>query len=405
MIKKFVTLLVCLLFLPIVILFSQENININGQIRYRFERTKKGFDKETHATNNNYLRTRINLFYQPTSNLNAFFQLQDSRIFGEENNTLDGSARRLDMHQVYLNIDSLFQIPLSLQLGRFEAAYGNERLIGAVGWHNVGRSFDGGTLVYKSDLGSIDLFSFQIKNKYQTIHKKDLFFLGIWGNLKLTDYLKTDFYILKRKEPGCYNLNEHTLGLNISGNFGNLKAIMEAAYQTGRLDSLRDISASLLAINLKYGFPDISLRPEILAGIDYLSGDDNIEDKSYTVFNTLYATNHKFYGIMDYFIDIPVQTGGYGLTDINAGISAVYYKNSKVQMRYHRFISSKKYFLPDNSHSGSFGDEIDIIVNYWYNQFLIIETGGGLFFPGTIFKATRGRDTDSFFYVSFLANL
>jgi hypothetical protein len=144
---------------------------------------------------------------------------------------------------------------------------------------------------------------------------------------------------------------------------------------------------------------------EIQTGIDYLSGDDNIDGKTYKVFNTLYSTNHKFYGIMDYFIDIPEPTGGYGLTDIFAGLSAVFYKKSKAQMRYHRFLSSKKYLLPNNSQASTFGDEIDIIVNYMYNKFLKIEAGGGLFFPGTIFKATNGKGTGSFFYWSFLANL
>ena len=44
-------------------------------------------------------------------------------------------------------------------------------------------------------------------------------------------------------------------------------------------------------------------------------------DKKYNVFNTLYATNHKYYGFMDYFIDIPRHTYGLGLIDIHAKAS------------------------------------------------------------------------------------
>ena len=176
MIKKFVILLICFLLLSIFTLFSQKTININGQIRYRYELTDKDFDNDIKPNNFNLLRTRIGLSYRPSSNFNAFFQLQDSRIMGEENGTLDGSAKRLDMHQAYMNIDSLFQIPLSLKLGRSEISYSNQRLIGAVGWHNVGRSLDGATLAYESGLGPIDLFSFQINEDLMAGNIGDIYF-------------------------------------------------------------------------------------------------------------------------------------------------------------------------------------------------------------------------------------
>jgi hypothetical protein len=403
--KKFVILLICSLFLPNVTLFSQETIKINGQIRYRYELAENNFDGDSKPNNSNLLRTRIGLSYMPTSKFSTFFQLQDSRIMGEENSTLDGSAKQFDMHQAYMNIDSIFQVPLALQIGRYEVSYSNQRLIGAVGWHNIGRSLDGGTLSYRSGLGPIDLFSFQINEDLMAGNTGDIYFHGIWGNFKICEQLKTDLFILARREIGTKRLNEQTLGATISGQFGNLSGVVEAAYQIGRLDSSRDISASLVAVNLTYALPDVVLKPSILAGIDYLSGDDNTDDGTYKVFNTLYATNHKFYGIMDYFLNIPIHTGGYGLTDINAGVSANLCEKSKIIMRYHRFMSSKKYLLPDSSQGSTFGDEIDLIVNYRYNKILKIEAGGGLFIPGEIFKATRGKDNGLFVYLSVLANL
>ncbi len=69
----------------------------------------------------------------------------------------------------------------------------------------------------------------------------------------------------------------------------------------------------MFALNIKYKF-DSPVKPTIGVGIDYLSGDDGTDD-DYNVFNTLYATNHKYYGFMDYFINLPNDTYGKGLMD------------------------------------------------------------------------------------------
>ena len=53
----------------------------------------------------------------------------------------------------------------------------------------------------------------------------------------------------------------------------------------------------------------------IAAQLDYLSGDDDPTDATTNAFNTLYATNHKFYGYMDYFLFIPQQLDQAGLVD------------------------------------------------------------------------------------------
>ncbi|WDT78408.1 MAG: hypothetical protein MPW14_14475 [Candidatus Manganitrophus sp.] len=52
-----------------------------------------------------------------------------------------------------------------------------------------------------------------------------------------------------------------------------------------------------------------------MAGYEVLSGDDSLTDDDYGVFDTLYATNHIYYGYMDYFLAIPADTQGRGLKD------------------------------------------------------------------------------------------
>lgn len=78
-----------------------------------------------------------------------------------------------------------------------------------------------------------------------------------------------------------------------------------------------DISAFMLTGSVGYTFKKSGWKPSVWIGYDYLSGTDPVDnDPDYGTFNTLFATNHKYYGYMDYFVNIPAATGGLGLQDI-----------------------------------------------------------------------------------------
>ena len=84
------------------------------------------------------LRSRLGAYITPVENVQVFLQVQDSRAFGEETiggrfNTIS-NTRNLDLHQGYLKVDDLFVDGLSAKVGRTELSYGNERLVGPVGW-------------------------------------------------------------------------------------------------------------------------------------------------------------------------------------------------------------------------------------------------------------------------------
>jgi len=49
-----------------------------------------------------------------------------TRQWGEEANTLDGSAGQLDFHQAYLKLENMFGQPFSFTAGRQELVYGSE---------------------------------------------------------------------------------------------------------------------------------------------------------------------------------------------------------------------------------------------------------------------------------------
>ena len=173
-----------LLFIMLSKSHGQEQVKLIGQIRYRYEISKRDFNKDTNPTSYNLLQTRAGLFYVPASDVAVFLQLQDSRILVEKESTLDGNAKRFDMHQAYLDIENLFHLPLALRLGRFESSFSNQRLIGAVGWNNAGRSFNGGFVAYHTTRGDITLFGYKINEQLNSGNEDDENFWGLWAALK-----------------------------------------------------------------------------------------------------------------------------------------------------------------------------------------------------------------------------
>ncbi|MFC2084867.1 alginate export family protein [Bacteroidota bacterium] len=187
---------------------SQKLIDIAGQFRYRLEMSNRDFNKNTDCNNYSLLRSRIGLLYSPIKNIKAFFQLEDSRILSEgSDNFIPSISKHLNLFQAFLEFDSLFHIPLKLRLGRSEIEYSNERLIGAVGWRNVGRSFDGLNLEFESNSILINFFSFQIQENLKPGNVEDLNFTGIWGILNLYNNLESHFFTFWREEPGKNGLS------------------------------------------------------------------------------------------------------------------------------------------------------------------------------------------------------
>jgi len=347
---------------------------LDASMRHCFEMDEKDFNSDTDLNNFGYLRSRIGFRFLPVKNVSGYIQFQDSRVMGTETSTMDGSANMLDLHQGYINVDSISGLPVGLKIGRFEANYGNQRLIGVVGWHNVGRSFDGVTFRYTSDYIDLDLFNFKVNEFQNQGNDDDVNLSGAWANLNLVKNIKSDFYVIWQRIMGRDSLNIVNLGTNIGSTFGDLKGLLELNYQTGALNPDIDIEAMMLAFNATYQLADIKFSPALSAGFEYLSGDDNPMDNKYKVFNTLYATNHKFYGISDFFLNIPLHTYDAGLTDIHLKLKLKPCEKSLFNIAFHNFSSSEEV-----NGETEFGNELDFIYNFKYNESLNIQSGYGLF--------------------------
>src|SRR6185436_14239569 len=64
----------------------------------------------------------------------------------------------IDLHQAFITIGNHKEFPLSLKLGRQELSYGEERLVGAFGWNNIGRVFDAAKVRWQNEWFGADAF-------------------------------------------------------------------------------------------------------------------------------------------------------------------------------------------------------------------------------------------------------
>jgi hypothetical protein len=380
---------------------KQVPLEFDGQIRMRSEADGRDFDSDSDPNNYTFLRTRFGVNAMPAEDVSIYVQAQDSRALGIETSTLSDESN-IDLHQAFFEVRNLWGKPIAFRGGRQELSYGHERVIGAVGWSNVGRAFDGVkiTIGRKSTL---DILAMTITERNTPaggaatpvatagIGNPDLEFAGLYyQNRRKANYLM-DLYVLaevdsRQTSPGEKDLERATIGAYNKGKLGALDFETELALQAGKITTAgirRDVLAFMLTGSLSHTF-DTSRKPTVGAGIDYLSGMEPGDDK-YMVFNTLYATNHQFYGLMDYFLDISAQTNGLGLQDImlKGGISLT--GNLRGDLHIHNFRTAK-------GSEKNLGNEVDLVLNYRHSSVFSVLFGFSIFSPGDLMEARFGSD-------------
>jgi hypothetical protein len=417
--KKTVALFIVLILIS-SISFPQQELGgewkLNGQIQLRTELDGRDFSNSTHPLSFASMRTRLGVEKSFKDLVSLFVQFQDSRVFGEEPNTLT-AIDNIDLHQGFLKLNKLFDWDWQIQAGRFEVAYGTERFFGAVGWHYVGRSFDGVRFTILPESWKLDLFGLtlyesteyignatpliypnlsELSRRYSVYGFYKNFYLDDRNNFDLLGYYEANH---QRTAGGAKISDMFTIAASHYGKYGMFKTTFEGAYQFGRYIESRNISAYLISLNLNYQTRLVDLG----IGADILSGDTpNSLDKKNS-FEATFGTNHKFYGYMDYFINIPRNTNFIGLHDfyLTGNFSP---ENSKwnFDAKLHHFMSNKSSAADENV----FGQELDLTVKYQLIKGTALSWGGSLFFPGELMKSYFGNEDVAYWtYLMITANI
>ncbi len=340
---------------------TDTELKVFGQSRVRVNTSGFDFNSDTPLSWMTEMRTRIGIKAKANEKVGAFIQLQDARILGV-NPGLDFTNNNMQMHQGYF-----WYKPCEkgwLKAGRMELGLHNQRLIGTVGWHNTGRTFEGlMTGRQLNDNVSLALVAFQAAELFDAFDNDadgnpdaDPMFYGL--NVNLAEQ-KVDlfFYYLLQQHLANYGLM--TFGAYTNNTFGaGMWYDAMFAMQSGSDDNL-DYSGMLLYLMLGKKFEN---GFGLYGGVDYTTGDDDPTDTDCKEFNNLFYTGHKFRGAMDQFLAQPAA----GLMDIFFG--GKYAVNGKWTAGgvFHMFNA-----IEDLNAAGdkNYGSEIDLFVKFAEEDF------------------------------------
>lgn len=314
--------------------------DIGGQFRARLEvkdyidtpgQTGQVAFRRNHGdANNTYLllRQKVHVGYNDDW-FGVFVEGQESSSTGDKRNP-NLESDQFDLHQGYASLGDPNHFPLLAKVGRQELSYGDERLIGAFDWNNIGRTFDAVKLRYVTGDTWVDAFAshvviprdnhFDVSDNYDT-------FSGLYASTKdLMPWQESQVYFLARNtshnapnfETGALvplpsPRDIYTPGFRFKSLPGKLHGFdydVEADYQFGRYVATagtvpnvtlgKSLKQEAYMAHLEAGYTWAeACSPRIALEFNYASGDKNSKDNTHGTFDPLFPTGHAITGIMD----------------------------------------------------------------------------------------------------------
>ena len=394
--KNICLTLVSILFLMPSLLNAQ--LTVDGEFRPRTE-YRNGYQLlRTSATEPAYFvsqRTRLSATYE-SENYTIKVAGQDVRVWGEVNQLQDNP--NLNIHEAWGQVE--VSEVLALKMGRQELVYDNQRLLGSVNWTQQGRSHDALLLKYgspESDLridigGAYNQESENIfGNDYGLNNYKFLSYLWLnksFGDLEASAIAVTDGFDVQLDKMNY----RYTYGTFLDYSNQPWQISGSAYVQQGDDAARRNISAHMFAVKGSYSFSGWQLT----AGYDYLSGGSAGDaSPARHTFSTLYATNHKFYGNMDYFLSIPADTRGGGLQDLYLGAGFTINRAAQLNLTYHNFALANEIVNPQNPTEvlkQRLGSEFDFSFSYQFTEDISFKAGYSMLFSTTSLEQLQSRN-------------
>jgi hypothetical protein len=373
-------------------------------------------------------RARLHLDFSYADWAQAFVQLQDSRALGYGNSSVqyDGNT---DLHQAWarFTIGKIF----SIKAGRQMLLYGDQRLVGALEWSNVGRTFDGLRLWVDYGTGQLDAFATVFTPDARGDLTKGTWFIGLYDSIRfLDDAITWDQYVMGLFDtPGAMPAGTLidpenptpgperslvTLGTRLALALGGVSMGVEGAYQTGyhyggfgNEDVAVDQHAYAVHGDLAYTI-DVATRPFIRFEINHASGNGTDSDRHWRRFDNLFPTNHGHYGFMDLAGWSSTLNGavGFGLSPHRIVSLAVSYWILARGSKHDGWFSAGGAELapaPDpaspSRHDDSLmlGHELDLTIDLAINRHVRIHNGFGSFVPQG-YARVRGPDIQLWAY-------
>lgn len=324
------------------------------------------------------------------------FQPQFSRTWGLDEAAGPASGGTVDpslnVHQAF------FTAPLaerfSFKLGRQELSYGDELVLGAVGWSNVGRSFDAIKLEWSMGKSQLDFFSSKLSDKNVSAPSagdKDLHGIYFSGRKDIVFLKEADVYLL--------NINDSTLNPHVDTVAYGLRLKGDVGFVDYRGEVTRQHISSQEASQFD---AEIGLNSGVFGrlGLNYFAATES--------YNQLFPTAHKWLGIGDVVSRKNIQ--GYQIKHQQAWSPKI-----KSEITYHYF---ERYSLESTAFSFSgqalgtaasteskIADEYNFILNYVHSENLNYQVGAAYFDPSAYLKQSGKNDECLFIYFQVLLKM
>ena len=422
---------------------GQTKVTIGGQLRERLEWWGKDIHGNGSQIAGSY-RARLNIKAELADGVTAVFTPQAVGYWGEGGQGLGlGEDTSFTMHEAYLLLSEPFGIKNTIvKVGRQEINLGNQRLVGAVGWSQAGRSLDGILVGYVAgDYGLAGFFYGKLNDEMERFDawavpanpEPDIdLYVATWqGKFKPFGfggtYELTDIYVNPATNALGADANVNTLYGRVTPKldmgFGKITLNGEVAVQSGDFGSA-DFEGYMFSVGAGAKFDQIMWKPSVYVGYDYYSGDDDPNDGDLDAFWSVLPTAHKWLGHADVvWANTPFyQFNGTGLENVAnqsvngfnvAGVKDLYLKTSvtptdriKVGLDIHYFKSAEDVVrLSDNKNFGNdIGWEADLEGTYKYSKNLTFSLGYNYFNPDDAMEAVTGSD-DSVHHVWAQVNI
>lgn len=418
------------------------SVEWGGQLRPRFEVNER-HDFDNNTSSDFFVSSRIRLHAKADilPNTSAFIQLQSVRTWGENtgggSNNGSGNASlspsdgdaSVGVHQAYFTLKNFAGAPVDLKVGRQEIVLDGHRLFGNTGWTQGAQTHDAALLVHSS--GNHTLIGAYVRGAdggtAAAADPADFDVYVAYGNFQgiLGGGLSLIFSAIDDEAglnsagavtAGPSDNNIYTVGARQAGQLFGLDYRGEFYYQYGGAQATAsniaafgttsagiNRSAYMFGLRLGKKFNNVMWKPSLTLWYDYLSGssDEDARTGTFSTFNTLFDTGHKFYGLMDLFL--PNQgnnTNFLGLVDYAVKTSISPAKNWKLKADFHHFQTAESANAnpvlsgqaSTRYDSNTLGNEVDLTLVHKYNANTTISAGYSYFASESLFRrvATGG---------------
>ncbi len=415
------------------------DLDVTGMIRFRPEfRNNDDFNSATDdhvdAVSQRAL-LKVKAIIDPK--LTVVIGLQDTRVWGQTCHACTGiseydpdgspgdamggdtgvarnplaSDTKTDLYELWFLAKEFAGLPMDLKVGRQQLTFGDQRLIGHLGWKDQARTFDAIKTEWQFGAHHVDLFWSKVNETeevnlrgitpkdFQTSQSKDENLYGAYAVLVTADDAwknSLDLYYFGWEE-GNLDRNVLTYGMRLNGGIVGFDYTAEFVWQSG--DWSEGVSQQANAFDAKVGYTiSDSWRTRIGAEYAYGSGDDSPGEGDHKTFVFPFHTNHAFYGLQDFFswgnmrgLNAVVSTSPMG-GPVKVEVSYWKLELAEAKDQWLTVVGNapRAHLNTNPSDSTDAGQEWDLTVKYGYSENLKLVGGYSVFIPGEAAKERSG---------------